>query len=77
MMEDEQDHIQRYQDLINSGMAWQLEGSVGREAMDLIEEGLCVLGEQGHRDWFGNYVPSRYEVQPGTFGSVEYAEEMA
>lgn len=62
------------QDLINSGMAWRLEGHIGRSAMAAIEAGECVLGEVGHRDYWGNYVPSRYEVAPGSLGSVEYAE---
>lgn len=65
------------QQLIDSGMAWRLEGSVGRAAMDAIERGDCVLGEEGHRDYWGNYVPSRHEVQPGTKGSVEYAERVS
>ena len=64
------------QDLINSGTAWKLEGSVGRAAMEAIEAGECVLGEEGHKDYWGNYVTSRYEVQPGTKGSVEYAAKM-
>ena len=64
------------QQLIDSGMAWRLEGAVGRAAMDAIEAGHCVLGPEGHRDYWGNYVPSRYEVVPGTKGSVEYAEQM-
>lgn len=64
------------QGLIDSGMAWRLEGSVGRAAMAAIEDGVCVLGETGHRDYWGNYIPSRYEVVPGTKGSVEYAERM-
>ena len=64
-----------YQALIDSGTAWRLEGYVGRTAMRLIEAGVCVLGEVGHRDFWGNYVPSRYEVEPGTMGSVEYATE--
>jgi hypothetical protein len=41
--------------------------------MDLIEAGAIVLGEVGHTDYWGNYVPSRHEVEPGTKGSVEYA----
>lgn len=53
-----------------------LEGSVGRAAMDMIEGGLCILGEEGHRDYWGNYVPSRTEVQPGTKGSIEYARNL-
>lgn len=64
------------QGLIDSGMAWRLEGSVGRAAMRAIEEGECILGEVGHRDFWGNYVPSRYEVEAGTKGSVEYAQRM-
>jgi hypothetical protein len=67
--------IDDLQELIDSGAAWRLEGGVGRAAMEAIEAGACVLGEVGHRDYWGNYVPSRYEVQPGTKGSIEYALE--
>ena len=66
--------ISGYQDLINSGDAWRLEGSVGRTAMGLIESGQCMLGETGHSDFYGNYVPSRFEVKAGTKGSPEYVE---
>ena len=64
------------QTLIDNGMAWRLEGAVGRAAMRAIEAGECVLGEEGHHDYYGNYVPSRHEVEPGTKGSAEYAEMM-
>jgi hypothetical protein len=73
---DEADEIRMMQEMIDSGMAWKMQGSYGRAAMDMIEAGLCVLGEEGHRDFYGNYIPSRYEVEPGTKGSLEYAEEM-
>lgn len=62
-----------YQALIDNGQAWRMEGHIGRTAMRLIEAGACVLGEVGHHDFWGNYVPSRYEVEAGTKGSVEYA----
>lgn len=68
--------VNNLQELIDSGMAWRLEGSVGRAAMRAIEDGECVLGEVGHKDYWGNYVPSRYEVEAGTKGSVEYAQRM-
>ena len=61
------------QTLIDNGNAWRLEGSVGRAAMDAIENGACILGEVGHRDYWGNYIPSRHEVEPGTKGSIESA----
>ena len=70
----EEDVIAGYQGLIDSGMAWRLEGHVGRTAMDMIERGICMLGPVGHRDFYGNYVPSRDEVQPGTKGSREFVE---
>lgn len=66
--------VEAYQAIIDSGEAWRLEGHVGRTAMALIESGECILGEEGHRDYWGNYVPSRHEVVPGSKGSVEYAE---
>lgn len=71
----EEEVIEGFQDLINTGTAWRLEGSVGRMAMDLIEEGRCMLGEESHRDFYGNYVPSRHEVVAGTKGSREYYEK--
>ena len=64
------------QELINTGMAWHLEGSVGRHCMAAIESGRAILGREGNRDYWGNYVPSRYEVHPGTKGSLLYANDI-
>ena len=69
-----ENNYSKLQGLIDSGAAWKLEGSVGRAAMEAIEEGYCILGPEGHRDAYGGYVPSRDEVQPGTPGSVEYRD---
>lgn len=66
--------IKMFQSAINSGMAWRLQGSYGREAMEYINAGLCLLGKLGHRDYWGNYVPARDEVVEGTKGSEAYVE---
>jgi hypothetical protein len=60
------------QALVDSGQVWRMEGSTGRAAMAAIEAGEIALGPVGHRDYWGNYVPSRTEVEPGTKGSAEY-----
>jgi hypothetical protein len=67
--------IEAYQHLINTGNAWRMDGSTGRAAMSLIEQGRCVLGIDPRYDAHGNYVPSRYEVQAGTKGSPDYAKD--
>ena len=33
--------VELFQTLIDNGMAWQLQGSYGRTAMDLIQNGYC------------------------------------
>ena len=38
--------IDFFQRLIDSGMAWSLQGSYGRMAMRLVEDGVCFLPEQ-------------------------------
>lgn len=71
------DTVALFQSLIDDGTAWRFQGCYGRMASDLLEAGYCMLGSAGHRDAYGNYIPSRYEVKPGTKGSAEYCEEMA
>jgi len=35
--------IDAFQDGINTGMVWQLQGFYGRTAQSLIEQGYCVM----------------------------------
>lgn len=70
--ETHDEYVEAMQRRINDGSIWKMEGSAGRGAMSLIEQGLCMLGTEGHRDFWGNYVPSRDEVKPGTKGSYDY-----
>ncbi len=62
------------QKIINAGQ-WSLQGSFGRTMMAAIEAGQCLLGRSGARDYYGNYIPSRDEVKPGTKGSFDYVAE--
>jgi hypothetical protein len=68
---DEEEYFYSIQKAINSGM-WGLQGSYGREMMRAIEEGRCMLGQESARDYYGNYIPSRDEVKPGTKGSYDF-----
>ena len=67
----EEEEAAALQRLIDAG-AWGLEGSVGRAMMAAIEAGRCTLGPKPAFDYWGNRIPSRFEVEPGTKGSAEY-----
>ena len=68
--------IKQIQKLINSGDIWKFEGAMGRLAMQLLKEDKCILGKVGRYDYWGNYVPSRFEVKKGTLGSIEYRKNL-
>ena len=38
----EEQQIEAWQYLIDTGLAWKLQGWFGRTARDLIEEGICT-----------------------------------
>lgn len=43
---DEDETVSLFQELVDDGLAWQLQGSYGRTAQALIDAGLVTRGEQ-------------------------------
>lgn len=72
---DELEAAKAMQRLINSGTAWSLQGSYGRSAMDGIKSGRNMVGAVAHRDYYGNRVPARGDLKPGSFGTREFVAE--
>jgi hypothetical protein len=75
--EDEVDELEYYQSIqraINA-KAWSFQGSYGRAMMEAISAGKCLLGKEPCNDYWGNRIPSRYEVKEGTKGSEGYVDE--
>lgn len=69
------DEAEQAQKQINSLHAWRFEGSVGRNMMEFLKAGYCMLGKEPTTDYWGNRIPSRDEVQEGTMGSYQFVAE--
>ena len=75
---DGRDHypVPFLQNLIDNGEGWQSESELGHAIVTALDDGTCVLGPVPHRDYHGNVVPARKDVEPGTKGSLEYANRL-
>lgn len=60
---------------INNGQVWLMQGSCGSAAMDAIRTGKCLCGHYTCRDFYGNTVPSRKVLEPGTKGTYDFVRE--
>lgn len=60
---------------IEDGSIWGFEGSMGRAAMDMLEAGVCFLGEEVTYDYYGSKIPSRDMLEAGTKGTLENSQE--
>ena len=60
----------KMQNIIDTGAVWHMEGSMGREAMSLLEIGACFLPNKARRDAYGNRIPARSELTQGTKGTL-------
>lgn len=68
---DAREYFAAVQRQINEGN-WGLQGMHGCAMMVAIERGECMLGKRRALDYWGNVIPVRDEVEPGTKGSKEY-----
>jgi hypothetical protein len=68
------DYYKSIQKAINDG-CWSLQGSYGRAMMAAIDNGYCMLGTSRAKDYWGNVIPARTDVQEGTKGSREFVVE--
>ena len=59
---------------INDGL-WDLQGSYGRTMMEAIDNGCCLLGKKQFTDYYGNIIPSRFQVTSKTKGSMEFVKK--
>ncbi len=64
------------QEWVDSGLAWHLEGFIGRSASDALAAGALVLSPQRTRDYWGTPIPAYTDLvdEVGSSGSVANAE---
>lgn len=49
--DSEEQVIEAWQTMIDTGLAWQFQGWFGRQAMSLIDAGLCTAPGRISRPW--------------------------
>jgi hypothetical protein len=80
-LQAERDGLSHYpvaflQNLIDNGEGWTSESALGQAVVQALEDGTCVLGTVAHHDYHGRIVPARGDVEPGTKGTLEYANRL-
>jgi len=53
----DEDTIKFFQEMIDDGSVWGLQGMYGRTAMSLINDGWCRHAKVAHKDYYGNPLP--------------------
>jgi len=61
----QEDTVKMFQEMIDDGSVWGLQGSYGRNATALIQSGLCHHAKIRHKDYYGNIIPSQADVDAG------------
>ncbi len=61
--ESEEQIREAWQYLVDTGTAWKLQGSFGRQAQRLLDAGLIEYPEKRTFDYYGNPIPTKIEVK--------------
>ena len=59
----EQDLKDTWQGLVDSGMAWKMQGWYGRQAQALLDAGVIKYPKKKTTDYYGNPIPTRDKVR--------------
>jgi hypothetical protein len=59
---NEEEVIAAWQYLVDTRMAWRLQGSFGRTASSLLEQGIIKYPKKKTTDFYGNPIPTRNDV---------------
>jgi hypothetical protein len=71
---EEDEYYRSLQRAINDGL-WAMQGSYGRAMMDAIDSGYCLLGKKSFTDYYGNIIPSRFQVVSHSKGGIAYVKK--
>jgi len=58
----EDEIIEAWQSLVDSGSVWTLQGWYGRTAMDMLNEDVLKFPKEQTYDYYGNAIPTRSVV---------------
>ena len=67
--------VYEMQTYILDGSVWSMEGSMGRAAMNGLETGEFYLPEKATQDFYGNHIPGRGALKPGSEGTLENSSD--
>lgn len=59
----EQDFIDMFQYLVDTGKVWKLQGWYGRTAQDLLDAGKIKYPKGRTHDYYGNPIPTQAEIK--------------